>query len=124
MKHRCRMCMHYINHGIQVCARWLKDFEAFVADVGVKPGPEYTLDRVDNDKGYEPGNVRWVTSGEQAWNKSNNRYLTARGETRHIDAWAKRLGMSKATIYLRLRKGMTEEAALFTPTHRPRYRAV
>ena len=115
MKSRCRMSMYYIRHGIQVCERWASSFEAFVADVGIKPSPQYTLDRIDNMKGYEPGNVRWATPTQQARNKRNNRLLTCHGETKHLDEWAAQMGLSSATLYSRLRKGMSEEDAILTP---------
>ena len=58
----------YADRGIVVCARWAS-YEAFLADVGRKPRPELTLDRINNDGNYEPGNVRWTTRSEQAKNR-------------------------------------------------------
>jgi len=79
MWNRCRSPKHarfprYGGRGISVCPRWL-DFAAFVADVGPKPGPSYTIDRIDNDGNYEPTNVRWATKSQQARNRSNTRVL-------------------------------------------------
>jgi hypothetical protein len=64
----------YGGQGIRVCARWMKSFAAFLADVGLKPSPDLTLERIDNEKGYEPGNVRWATWTEQYANKRPMRW--------------------------------------------------
>jgi hypothetical protein len=58
---------HYGGRGVTVCERW-RDFENFLADVG-EPPPGLTIDRIDNDRGYEPGNWRWATMKEQAHNR-------------------------------------------------------
>ncbi len=73
MKDRCRPehAQHrdYYDRGITVCSEWARSFVAFLSHVGMAPGSEYSIDRIDNDKGYEPGNVRWATPAEQARNR-------------------------------------------------------
>lgn len=104
----------YGARGIDVCERWLS-FVAFIEDMGPRPGPDYSLDRIDNDKGYEPGNCRWATRIEQGSNKRNNHLLTHDGRTQSRAAWARETGLCQETIKRRLIRGWTVTEALTTP---------
>jgi hypothetical protein len=81
---------NYGGRGITVCERW-NTFENFLADIGPKPSPRHTLDRIDNNGNYELGNCRGATRIEQANNKRNNHFITIRGRTLSIAEWAREL---------------------------------
>jgi hypothetical protein len=73
MKTRCynvrdKSYKYYGARGIKICDRWLQSFKNFLDDIGHKPGPEYSLDRKNNDGNYEPKNCRWATAKEQSRN--------------------------------------------------------
>lgn len=63
----------YGGRGIKVCDEWAASFQAFFDYVGYRPGPEFTIDRIDNDGNYEPGNVRWATARQQSANQRPRR---------------------------------------------------
>lgn len=117
IKQRCnnpknKMYAYYGGRGIAICERWSDSFEAFLEDMGHAPKGT-SIDRIDNDGDYEPGNCRWATASTQIRNRSNCHYLTARGETHLLSDWAAIVGVRKGTISNRLRSGWTEEEAIF-----------
>jgi hypothetical protein len=63
---------YYLKNQIKVCDEWRNSFEKFLADMGQRPSPDHSPDRIDNTKGYFPGNVRWATKEEQRMNTSNH----------------------------------------------------
>lgn len=102
-RHSFKQFHDYGGRGICVAPEWRHDLKRFLADVGMRPGPEYSLDRYpDRDGNYEPGNVRWATWTEQNNNKRNNRFATHDGRTQSVGAWAKELGFKSATLYHRV----------------------
>ena len=71
---RARKYPIYGGRGITVCDRWLHSFENFLADMGTRPADKTSVDRINNNGNYEPGNCRWATAIEQARNRRNNRH--------------------------------------------------
>jgi hypothetical protein len=97
-----------------LCERW-QDVEAFVADVGVKPSPDHEIDRIDNSRGYEPGNVRWVTRSRNDRNRRNNVWIEYRGERRLLIDVCEERGIPWDSIRWRIRSGWPVDAAVETP---------
>lgn len=95
----------YGGRGITVCKRWMHSFEAFLSDVGERPTPEHSIDRIDNDRGYEPTNVRWATKQEQANNRRDNVRVTFNGETRTLAGWARLAGVTPEAVAWRHKHG-------------------
>lgn len=105
----------YGGRGIRVCVAWVASFETFLRDVGPRPSLKHTLDRIDNNGHYEPGNVRWATSQQQRDNASNTHVIAFRGETRTRAEWARHLGIPYFTLRNRLDSGWSIEDALTRP---------
>lgn len=118
--HRCEN-PHYAGYanyggrGIVMCERWRKSFEAFYADMGPRPSKGHSIDRIDNDGNYEPGNCRWATRAEQARNKRGVHLLTFNGKTMPLSDWAAEIGMRPQALTHRIVRGWTVEKALTTP---------
>ena len=102
----------YGGRGITVCERWRLSFAAFRADVGESPTAAHSIDRIDNSKGYEPGNVRWATSFEQHRNQRSNIFLEYDGRRMCAADWARLIGIGRNVIYQRVRKGWPIERVL------------
>lgn len=116
MFNRCYRPSHkgyknYGGRGITVCDRW-KSFENFLADMGERPSPTHSLDRIDPNGNYEPGNVRWSTKQEQCRNKRNNRTLVIDGVSKCIADWCDFFGTNKKWAYDRIRRGWSQEDAV------------
>ena len=116
---KTRAYERYGGAGITVCQEWRDSFRAFLEHIGPRPSPEHSVDRIDNDRGYEPGNVRWATRLEQARNSSSVALVTLDGETRSLAEWARLAGLPVGSLYSRINKlGWSPERAIRTP-HRP-----
>ena len=96
----------YGGRGIKVCSEWDHDFAAFRDWSNANGYQEgLTIDRIDCDGNYEPGNCRWVTHKVQNRNYSRNHFITYHGETKCIADWADETGINRATILFRMKQG-------------------
>lgn len=121
MKYRCCTITssdwnYYGGRGITVCPQWLikKDgFERFLKEIGPMPNTQkWTVDRLDVNQGYRPGNIRWATMAEQAQNKRNTHWVVYRGKLTYLSEAARQCGLSFQTIKARLKRGWSIERAL------------
>lgn len=117
---------HYPNYGgrgIRVCQEWADSYIAFISCVCRKPSPKHTLDRIDVNGHYEPGNVRWATPKEQSRNRRNNKVVTFNGVAMCCAEWCELLGFSKNLVSKRLSMGWSVEKALTTPQQKKKPKA-
>lgn len=110
MKQRCFVPSNmayprYGGRGITVCEQWRADFGAFRQDMGPRPSAGHSIDRIDVDGDYAPGNCRWATRPEQMANTSRNRYVDLDGERVIQAEAARRLGLSVSGLRYRMHKG-------------------
>lgn len=117
MKARCNTkkgipFKNYGKRGIKVCSKWKNSFEHFYKDMGPRPSKLYSLDRIDNNKGYFKENCRWATRKEQNNNTRSNIIITYKGISKSISNWAHYLGVNRETIASRIRYGFPIESIL------------
>jgi hypothetical protein len=79
---------NYGGRGITVSISWRKSFENFYHDMGPKPKSSFTLERINNNKGYSKENCKWASRKEQCRNKRNNHHLTIKGVTKCLMEWS------------------------------------
>lgn len=135
MRQRCRdkNCddwQRYGKRGIKVCQGW-QSFETFFDDMGYRPTPTHSIDRIDSRGHYScghcqecikngwPANCRWASTKEQSRNTRQNRLITYRGKTRCVTDWAQRYGMSTPLLRYRLDSGWSIKRALTQPVKSP-----
>ncbi len=116
IKKRCFDASHnsfhrYGGRGIGMHEAWRASFETFAAAVGERPSAAHSLDRIDNDGNYEPGNVRWATAAEQANNTSVNVRYEFGGEHLTLPQVAAKVGLPESTIENRLKVGRSLQEA-------------
>lgn len=110
----CSAWKKYGGRGIKVCVRWLESSTNFLTDMGPRP-PGTSLDRIDNSKGYSPGNCRWADASTQATNTRRSRWLVYKGECRTLSQWARFLGYSVPGLHSRLNRMPKAKALIHKP---------
>jgi hypothetical protein len=125
---------YYGGRGIRVCNEWLEteiypgtrrsykgwvNFREWALNNGYEDG--LTIDRIDVNKNYCPSNCRWISVKEQANNKTNNRLITYKGETKTLAQWSEELNMTDGMLRARLDKRHWSVERAFETIKNPRY---
>lgn len=112
---------NYGGRGIAVCDRWRygeggrSGLECFIADMGARPNKTLSLERIDNNKNYEPSNCEWADKKRQARNRNVCNLYTYRGKTATITEHAEDYGISFKTLEYRIQAGWTMDEAMTAP---------
>lgn len=106
---------NYGARGIKVCKRWRGSFDLFLRDMGERPGPGMSIDRIDVNGDYTPNNCRWADARTQQNNRTTNRTLAFNGVSANLTEWSKITGLAISTITSRLTLGWPLEKVLSTP---------
>lgn len=105
---------NYGGRGITVCDRWLDTFENFLEDIGYAPSKEYSIDRINNNKNYEPSNCQWTTRRKQQRNRRDSIMI---GNESLWDICS-RVGINYRTVMTRRRRGWSWEDAINIPVRK------
>lgn len=108
----CKAYSYYGARGIRVCMAWRESFEVFLRDIGERPSKGHSLGRINNDRGYEPGNVRWETIDQQARNKRSAHMIVVNGERVSVTEAAAKAGVDRHLVFNRLHRGWSPDRAL------------
>jgi hypothetical protein len=122
---RCNNYYRYGGRGITVCARWLESADNFVADMGPRPTPKHSIERIDNDAGYSPENCKWATAAEQRQNQAYTQYVLHEGRAIKMTEYRALTGTGTKAIFAGFKDGTIIEccrrAHEFTPENTKRY---
>lgn len=120
----------YGGAGKYVCRRWRESFDEFFSDLGMAPGADYSLDRIDTNGSYtcgkcdecrrkdQPANCRWASKHDQARNAKSNRVYTHDGRTMILKDWARELGITYLALFKRIERGWSFAEAISRPIGR------
>lgn len=119
MRYRCNNPSNpryplYGGRGIRVCDRWDDSFSAFFADIGPKPSPTHSLDRIDVNGDYEPGNVRWASQKTQCRNQRRNRVIRYDGRVMTLAEVSEEAGIESSHLRYHLGRGRSADEAVET----------
>lgn len=119
IKDRCgnpknRSYKYYGQRGIRICERWLK-IENFLKDMGRRPEGAYSIDRIRNQDGYDPGNCKWATPKEQSINRRSTLLIEVDGVSKRVFEWAEQFHLTSGAIRQRLKNGWAPKEAVTTP---------
>lgn len=109
---RSAIFCYYGGRGIRI--EW-PTFESFLRDMGERPSPKHSIDRIDTNGNYGPGNCRWATDAQQSRNMRSNHFIAHNGKFMVVTDWAKEIGMNRSTLSRRLCAGWPVEEALHRP---------
>lgn len=109
MKSRCLDPKHvaykrYAGNGITICPEWIDSFDQFYIDMGLRPGKAFTLERVNNNKGYCKENCRWATRKEQNNNRRNTIIIEIDGVYKSLTQWCQELNLNYHAIWRRIHR--------------------
>lgn len=129
MKKRCLLVndpgfKNYGGRGIKVCSRWIgrSGFQNFIIDLGIRPSPDHSLGRIDNDGNYEPSNCRWETQTQQCRNRRSNVRHVFQGMELTVPEISEICGIPVSNLQLRLRGGWSIEVATTVPVNKRKQR--
>ena len=106
---------NYGGRGIKVDPIWDDSFVEFFKYMGKRPSKKHSIERIDNDKNYGPGNCKWATKKEQANNCRSNTFVTYKGDTKTVSQWADIAGIDKNLLYARFKMGWSIEDTFEKP---------
>ena len=112
MCNRCIQSTHYKLNGVTVCDEWKNSYITFLNDMGRKPNNTYTIDRIDNSKGYYKENCRWTDRVTQQRNQAQSKWVSINGERKHIIELSQEYGISYNTLRERYNRGIRGEEIL------------
>ncbi len=116
-KNRCerKQDTKYAYYGGRGIKFLFRDMDQFIASIGPRPSDAHSIDRIDPNGNYEPGNVRWATKTTQARNKQTSRIVKIDGIERPLKDWCEHFGQPYKRVWERIKEGWSVEQALTQP---------